>query len=395
MLNNDFIANLLEIEDLILIDSKVFSGVREIEFKLKQKPCQCPACSSITSKVHDYRTQFVKDAPMLGLRTRWKLHKRRYVCKNCGKRFYEHVPMLPKFQRTTTRIWGCVLNDLSKPRSMKDIGSDYNISGTSVSRIMSNLSYAPASLPETISIDEFRGNSGGQKFNCILTNPKTKKILDILPSRKSEDLAEYFSRFTNRKNVKYVVMDLSTLFRSVAENCFPNAEIVADKFHVMRLVTWAMDDIRKSEQKKFAATRRKYFKRSKSLLMRSKSDLKEDELEQLSHMLEISKPLAQAYYLYQEFRGVMSSKDEYEAKRRLASWFMAVGVTDPVQFKRFHTCVDTFIEWEKEILNSFRTGLSNGYTEGCNNRIKVIKRIAYGMRNFENFRNRILHQMAN
>ena len=89
--------------------------------------------------------------------------------------------------------------------------------------------------------------------------------------------------------------------------------------------------------------------------------------------------------------GVMGSKDVHEAKKRLSDWFMAVNAADIGEFTE---CARTYADWMEEILNIFRTGLSNGYTEGCNNRIKVIKRNAYGMRNFERLRKRILHCMS-
>ena len=181
----------------------------------------------------------------------------------------------------------------------------------------------------------------------------------------------------------------------MAESCFPNAKIVADKFHVQRLVTWAFEDMRKSIQKQFHKQRRRYFKRSRWLMLKAPEKLTEDQLEQLSHMLELSKPLAQAYYLLHEFRKFIHSPDVHTAKKRLSDWYMHVGTTDSKEFERFYKCVDTFSKCESEILNAFESGLSNGYTEGCNNKIKVIKRNAYGIRNFKRLRKRILHVMAN
>lgn len=394
MLKVDYTQNILGIKDVKVENVENFGDSKVIELRFDRKEHFCPRCNSITDYVHDYRTQFVKDIPSFGLKTILKIHKRRYVCKNCGKRFNEKIDILPKYQRTTNRLWGHVLAELGETTSMKTIAERNNISIPTVSRIIDITSYGISSLPEVISIDEFKGNSGGNKYQCILTNPRKRQVLDILPKRTVEDLSAYFSKFDNRRDVKYVVMDMSAVFRSMAESCFPNAEIVVDKFHVQRLVTWAFEDIRKTVQSEFSNRRRKYFKHSRFLLMKDQESLSENELEQISHMLEVSKTLAQAYYLMHEFRKVLKSNDEYEAKRNLANWFMTVGATDSKQFRRFHTCVDTFIKWEKPILNAFKTGLSNGYTEGCNNRIKVIKRNAYGYRNFDRFKKRILHIMA-
>lgn len=87
----------------------------------------------------------------------------------------------------------------------------------------------------------------------------------------------YFLQFPlqKRKNVQYLVMDMSQQFRDIMTCCFPDAKIVTDKFHVCRHVTWAVENVRKSEQKKFSDTRRKYFKRSKWLILKHQKDLKE------------------------------------------------------------------------------------------------------------------------
>ena len=69
---------------------------------MKQKIHKCPACHEETSKVRDYRIQNVKDIPILGMYSILKIHKRRYVCKSCGKKVYENTPFLPKYQRTSS-----------------------------------------------------------------------------------------------------------------------------------------------------------------------------------------------------------------------------------------------------------------------------------------------------
>ena len=389
MLNEYCIEKLLGLKDIILINIEEFSDSKVIEFKMQQRIHKCPSCNSETSKVHDYRVQQVKDIPMFGYNTILKVHKRRHVCKACGKKFYESLPFLPKYQRTTNRLWMYILKELEETRSMKSIAFSVNLSGPSIARVIDKVSYGLSSLPNTISIDEFKGNAG-KKFQCILTNPRKQEVLDILPERTIEGLSAYFSTFKDRNNVKYVVMDMSNLFRSMAKNCFPKAQIIADKYHVYRQVQWAFEDVRKQEQKKFATSRRRYFKRSRTLLLKGQENLSEEEFEQVSQMLSVSKALAQAYYLLHEFRNIMKSKTKEEAKSKLSAWYMHVGVTE---LNRFKKCVNTFVDWNEEILNAFETGLTNGYTEGCNNRIKVLKRNAYGVRNFDRFRKRILHVM--
>lgn len=125
-----------------------------------------------------------------------------HVCPCCGKRFFETIPFLPKYQRTSNALWAMALLELSKTASMKSIAERLNVSASTIARILDKVNYPCATLPPVISIDEFKGNTGGRKFQCILTNPKEKKVLDILPNRKSDDLYQYFSKFPDRNKRK-------------------------------------------------------------------------------------------------------------------------------------------------------------------------------------------------
>ena len=392
MLYTNYTEKLLGLEDAFLKDVEHLSDGIHIHIQMHKRIHDCPRCGNPTSKVHDYRIQEVKDVPMLGLPTVLHIRKRRHKCPYCGKIFSEHISFLPRYQRTTNRLWGYVIGQLASEKSMSRIGKEVSLSGTSIARILDHVSYRPKGLPQVLSIDEFRGNTDGEKFQCILTDPKKRKVIDILPARRSDTLHEYFGSYNDRSNVKIVVMDMSSFFKNVMHNIFPKADIIADKFHVVRQVTWAFENVRKVEQKKFAASRRKYFKRSRTLLLKDKQKLKPEELEQVVNMLQISKRLAQAYYLKNEFYEVMKSKDLAEAKKRMFNWMMHA---QTAALPEFEDCIKTYINWQTEILNAFKYGYTNGFTEGCNNRIKVIKRTGYGLQNFKRFRLCILHVFAN
>jgi transposase len=149
--------------------------------------------------------------------------------------------------------------------------------------------------------------------------------------------------------------------------------------------------VRKSEQKKFSDVRRKYFKRSRWLLLSRQEKLTEEQCQQLENMLAISLKLRKAYWLKENFYKFMDSKDIYEAKKNLKNWNLCIGVAQLEEFKK---CFDIVNKWQPYILRAFSLGYTNGFTEGCNNRIKVLKRNCYGVKNFTRFRNRILHMMT-
>jgi len=389
----NYTEELLGLKDIIITNVKQNEKCCNIYIEMPRKVHTCPSCGCGTDQIHDYRNQRIKDISAYGRYTILHLRKRRYTCPVCNKHFYESIPFLPKYHRLTNRLSAWIVNEFRKVHSMSDIAERNNVSGTTAARIFDNINYPKPSLTETLSFDEFRGNADGEKFQFIMTDPKNKRVLDILPTRKAEDLYGYFSQFSDKNKVKYVVIDMSKDYRYLAHTCFPQATLVADKYHVVRQTIWAFENVRKQEQQRFGDSRRKYFKRSRKLLLKRPENLSEMEKEQVAAMLSVSDRLRYAYALKNEFFKVMDSKDSLEARKRLGVWnMMAQGYRN--ELPEFTGCFNTYTNWQKEILNSFNCPYTNGYTEGVNNKIKVLKRNAFGVRNFERFRNRILHIMA-
>ena len=385
MLMPDYTAEFLNLEDVIITKVENVSGQLHISIELPRRKHVCPCCGAETDRVHDYRMQVVKDVP-LARDTFLHLRKRRYRC-DCGKRFFERNNFLPRYYRVTSRLVTDIIFAFKKTLSAKEIGCRFNVSGATAMRYFNLFNKKLTKLPEVLSLDEFKGNSGGQKYNSIVVDPKERIVLDILPNRFENDLIRYFSQFPNKMDVKFFVCDMNPHFRQVAKICFPQTTIIADKYHVIRQVYWAMEKVRKNEQSKLSARFRKYFKRSKNLLMKRTEKLTDEEMERLSLMFEIAPRLADAYRIKNEFLTVIRSKSSAEGKQRLVDWLFSVEVMD---LPEFTDCTKAYHNWFQEILNSMDASWTNGYIEGCNNKTKVLKRVSYGMRNFNNFRKRIL-----
>ena len=385
MLTKDYTAEFLNLEDVIITNVENISNQLHISIELPRRKHVCPCCGAMTDRVHDYRMQVVKDVPM-ARDTFLHLRKRRYRC-SCGKRFFERNTFLPRYYRVTSRLVAEIIFAFKKIVSAKEIGCRFNVSGVTAMRFFQCYNHKPTVLPEVISLDEFKGNSGGQKYNSIVADPSGRKVLDILPDRFENNLVKYFSQFESKNNVKYFVCDMNPHFRQVARICFPQATIVADKYHVIRQAYWAMERVRKNEQNKLPKRHRKYFKKSRHLLMEPMEKLTDDEMYQLALMFEIAPRLADAYRIKNEFLSVIHSKSAAEGKKALADWLLSVEVMD---LPEFHDCTKAYHNWFNEIINSLDVPWTNGFIEGCNNKTKVLKRTCYGMRNFNNFRKRIL-----
>ena len=388
MLYQDYTTKLLDMEHMNVKGIENLSDRLILHVEMKRRPANCPCCGMLTDTIHDYRIQTVKDSPIQGKTVHWQYRKRRYRCTNCGKRFYEKNWLLPKWHRLTNRLALQVIQRLQEKVSRKDLSKEFNVSESTVCRWM-NLTECgkPNDLPNVVSIDEFKGNVDGEKFQCILTAPTEKRVLDILPDCKERHIYEYLQRFKNRDQVQFFVSDMRKEYIAMAKHLFPNAKIVIDKFHVVRYCTWAIENVRKRVQKGLHPDERKYFKRSRTLLLLRKDKLKDNGKEAVIRMLRFHKDLANAYLLKEKFYAFMTSENSLAARERLHALILFAAAAN---LPEFEPLLSVLRNWTQYILNAFDCEYTNGFTEGCNNKIKVLKRIAFGYRNFANFRQRIL-----
>ena len=241
-----------------------------------------------------------------------------------------------------------------------------------------------------LAIDEFKGNTGDEKYQAILTDPQTGVVLDILPDRKTGHLISYLKQWdrTEREQVRFFVSDMWKPYTDLSAIYFKNAIPLIDKYHYIRQIIWAFERIRKKIQKQYGKDNRLLFKHSKRLLTMRKSKLKPEQLEQVEHLLYLNDDIREAYHLKEEFYKILDSNNRADAKELMSEWIMAAQAS---RLKDYKDCAATLQHWSISILNTFDYPYTNGFTEGCNNKIKVLKRNAYGYRNFERFRKRILH----
>ena len=143
--------------------------------------------------------QIVKDLDIHGSHTYLHIKKRRYVCEECGKKFYEENYFLPRYHRITNRAVGKIINDFRASHTAKDIGADNNVSGQTALRYFKLVNYSCSELPEVLSIDEFKGDADGEKYQTLLTDAKEHTIIDVLPNRKKERFNPVFSQIQEQK----------------------------------------------------------------------------------------------------------------------------------------------------------------------------------------------------
>ena len=236
-----------------------------IHCKLERKKHKCPCCGKLTNTIHDYREQVIKNIPAFGKYVFIHIKKRRYRC-TCGKRFAEKNKFLPRYHRMTNRLSAYIIDKLRDVVTYTSVAREMNLSVNTIIRVFGVVDYGHKNLPSALSIDEFKGNTGGEKYQCIITDPVKKVVLDILPARTEVCLTKYFAKFSKseRENVKYFVSDMWKPFANIATAWFKNSKQIVDKYRWIRQVNWAFESVRKEEQKKFSKTHRRYFKKSET-----------------------------------------------------------------------------------------------------------------------------------
>ena len=179
MLMKDYTAELPNSEDVIITNVDNISDQLHISIELPRRKHVCPCCGAETDRVHDYRMQVVKDVP-LARDTFLHLRKRRYRC-DCGKRFFEKNTFLPRYYRVTSRLIADIIFAFKKTVSAKEIGCRYNVSGVTAMRCFNLFNKKLTKLPEVISLDEFKVNSGGQKITVLLSIPRKESFWMFFP----------------------------------------------------------------------------------------------------------------------------------------------------------------------------------------------------------------------
>ncbi len=392
------------LEEFIITKSLEKDGYYELHLELERKAHRCPCCGQLTERVHDYRIQKVKHNSIFSRRTFLFYRKRRYVCevKDCRKRFYEDNPLVEWYQRQSIEYKQALAIEIIHGKNFKDVADRFDTSPTTVMRhfdkISSSMLTETKQLPEVIAIDEYKGDAGGEKYQTVIADPINRRPLDILKDRKKETLVAYLRKHGD--NVNVVVMDMSHSFKAAVDQALGRPVVVADRFHFCRYIYWALEKVRRKEQKAFDDYQRKKCKRMRHVFYKHYEDLTEKQLWYLNYFLEKSPELKKAYELKEAYRlwfeiaKQLAPNNLKEVKERLYSYYDLVKSSGLVEFEK---AIETFQNWQKEIMNSFAYNLNNGYVEGINNQTKVIKRNAFGFKRFDRFRLKVLlhHQYKN
>jgi len=240
--------------------------------------------------------------------------------------------------------------------------------------------------PEFIGIDEFSVR-GRRLYHTAICNLVEKEVMGVVEGQGQRKLEEYLDNIPQPERVKGVVMDMHEPFRQAVQMCLPQAKVVVDKFHLIRHINGAVDKLRSRLQGGRRRGKKRDLFKNRYTLLKGAERLADWEKERLSQLFCRYPELKRAWMFKESFRAWYREMGRSRAEERLRLLEEKIANDSLLEFKEL---LHTLGNWREEILNYFDYRITNGFVEGKNNRIKTIKRMAYGYRNMDNFRLRIL-----
>ena len=359
-------------------------------------PMYCDACGEVCTQVHDCSERFVRDLPVFEMDAILLVHQRRVRCPSCGPKRIR-IPWLSRYARVTQRLAANVAQ-LCDVMTIEHVAEYCRLNWKTVKAIhkayLSDL-YAHAPIPdiEVLIMDEFAVHKGRQ-YATVIMEPTRKQVLYVCTGRGVEAIAPFFERLGAERcqRIKAVGMDMLGSFRAVVQRHCPNARVVYDLFHVVVKYGKQVVQQVKAAQTKQLEKRdpvRKALHGAQWIFMRRPEDVDTPEdRERLDTIIKNNKPLMKVYVMLEDLRHLWTFTDESKANDFWQRWRRRALRSKLDELNRFARKLESYIDG---ILAHAKFPLHTGLIEGVNNRIKVIKRMAYGYRDEEYFYLKIRH----
>lgn len=392
MLKNDYVTKLINLEGVKFTDIDIQEDRVHILVSSLHNLALCPTCLKPTSRLVDVTPRIYRDLDLIGRSCYIEIDLRRFECKDCFRTFTEPLSFAAPYRHFTCRfeheVYECCQETTATYAATKFGISDKTAIEIYYATAKQKQEQKPLLPTEAIGIDEIAMHKGHKDFVVVISDISNKRVIDVLQDRKKDALEAYMDGWSSefKNTIKSVAIDLWGPYRSVVEAKLPNAKAVADRFHVMQNLNKALDNCRK--QAKRESDDEEVWKHAKYAVLKNREDLTEEQEDVLKRVLAASPALKTCYDLKELFRDIFNSSDDREmGSTKLSAWIIDVIRTDTTQYFAF---VRTLLNWEENILNYFDNWMSSGFVEGVNNKIKLIKRKAFGFVNFENFRMKII-----
>lgn len=356
-----------------------------------RKKARCKWCSGKKlrkkcSFIRRVRHELIGHRPTILLIKAYK-----FYCCACKRYFNQQFPGIGKYQRATERLQAQVFHQHTEGVSQQSLSKNFHIGKATIERwyhkyYMLELKEQTQRLcPSVLGIDEhsFSKRHGYATTFCDL---RKQKIFDVVKGKSAKDLGSYLQELKGRDRVKVICIDLSSSYRHTIKKYFPNAMIVADRFHVIRLIHHMFMQTYQAIEPGIKN------KRGLLAALRTNPDnLSMERLKRRDQFLEEQPAIEAMYHFKRQLHRLLMKKTltAKRCKRVIPLFLKMIKALKQSGFKRLKSLGRTLYEWREEVVRMWRFSKSNGITEGFHRKMKLIQRRAYGFRNFENYRLRV------
>jgi transposase len=361
----------------------------------KNQKATCPHCGLESDKLHQNHRHLVKDLPISGQPVYLQVNRRQFKCNNCRKPFSEELDFVASKRTYTKRLAENILEQL-KEGDILNVSRRNDVTEEEIQRMIEDIAEeiteTDLSKLKRLGIDEIALVKGQKNYCAVLVNLDTGKLIAILEKRTQEELRETLTGWGKEvlEQIEEVSIDLWLPYKNLVKELMPSAEVVADRFHVMKQINQELDEQRRAEKRAVEAQKNKkqkaekeakleVLKRSKYSLLKNEEDLTEPQKIKLEAIKENFPSLKKMQELKEEFRKIYeTSENPTEGMLSISEWLAKSSSV-------FTKSCQTIRNWFGEIISYFERRTTNGVVEGINNKLKLIKRRGYGFRNFRNF----------
>lgn len=353
----------------------------------------CPSCGGETALVNQYKTRRVRDLDISGKEVWLHLRLGQYTCVPCNRHFHSPCDWLLPGKRYTKRQAKWVF-ELCGKQAFSEAGALVNMHAKTVERLYYEQAGAQLQLRKRyqevrkLGIDEVSNRKGKKDYICVLVDLDRGIELDILPNRKKSTLEAHFKQLGEGfcAQIEVVCCDMWKPYIEVAKTCFPQAELVIDRFHVVKSLNEVLDQFRKELRRK--SPEEEVFQPIKWLLFKKPACLGDTQKDQVEKALSQSWKLDELYTLRNSFNAIFDlAKDPMDCEHQLSYW---IEHAQQIAYPPLDKFLKTLKNWMKPISAFATCRTTNAVTEGLNNYLRYFKRISFGLPNFEHMRIRVL-----
>jgi transposase len=345
----------------------------------------CDGCGERCERVHDVARRTIRDLPILDAVTWLSVPRRRVACPRCGPKL-ERLAWLDRHARVTRRLAASVVR-LCAVLPVKQVAAFFGLHWETVktldkAALSQRLDPVDLSDVEVLAMDEF-AIQRGHRYATVVIDPRSRRVLWVGRERSREAVRPFFEQLGEAgcRRIKAVAMDMSAAYANEVRAHCPNAEIVYDLFHVVaKYGREVVDRVRVDEANRLRDDKpaRKVVKSARWLLLRNRANLKTPEdAVRLDELLAANQALTTVYLLKDELKDLWRQTSTEAVKAAWRAWFAKANESGLKPLIRFARNLKAYLPG---ILANARWQLNTSVLEGINNKIKVIKRIAYGFR---------------